>query len=415
MATSLNPTSTLREALFFPLTGIAANCEDFRQCPSLSDEDWLRLGATRALHDQPSGRGFLQQIGPQLAHCPQRGHFFETLKSARRLKLCQQANTRVARALTDDPFNTIEALADFDLYAADGHWHGAAVHDQPIDGARRPVGHFFALNLRTQALHHLTAAQGKKEHDMHALKRLDCETLRLGALKGRKVIYVYDCAGIDFGQWQRWKQAGGLYFVSLTKENMRPEVIGVNTFDAQDPINHGVLSDELVSTSQHVMVRRIRYVNSVNGEVFEFLTNQLTLAPGIIAFLYLRRWDIEKVFDVLKNKMNEKRAWASTSNARAMQAQFLCLAHNLQQIFERLLASEHQVKNTAELKRRQERLAQQQAAAQGRGAQMPSLVLAVQRLTQGSVKLFRWLRCNFFSALPLVALLPNLRHSYATL
>ena len=43
------------------------------------------------------------------------------------------------------------------------------------------------------------------------------------------------------------------------------------------------------------------------------------------------------------------------------------------------------------------------------------LVVAHQRLTQGSVKLFRWLRCHFFSALPLDVLLPHLRHLYATL
>ena len=415
MATSLPPISTLRATLFAPLDEVADTCASFRHCPVLSDDDWLRLGVTRALHDLPSGRAFLQQIGPQLSACPLLGHFFETLKSSRRLELCQQASAIVARLLTDDPFADIAALADYDLYAADGHWHGAAVHDQPIDGARRAVGHFLALNLRTQALHHLTAAQGKKEHDMHALKRLDRETLRLGAPKGRKVIYVYDCAGIDFGQWHRWKQAGGLYFISRTKENMRPEVIGVNSCDAPDPINRGVQADELISTSQHVLARRIRYINPANGEAFEFLTNELTLAPGVIAFLYLRRWDIEKVFDVLKNKMGETHAWASTPTARAMQAQFLCLAHNLQQLFERHLAAEHHVANTAEIKRRADRLDQQQQAAQARGEQLPALILTFQRLTQGSVKLFRWLRCYFFSELPLSALLPHLRHLYASL
>jgi hypothetical protein len=415
MDASLPLTRTLHETLFAPLDALVERCASFRHCPVLSDDAWLRLGVTRALHDQPSGRGFLQQIGPQLPHCPQLGHFFEELKSPRRLRLCQEANAVVARLLTDDPFAGLAALADFDLYASDGHWHGAAVHDQPLDGARRAVGHFFCLNLRTQALHHLTAAQGKKEHDMHALKRLDLATLRLGAPKGRKVIHVYDCAGIDFGQWHRWKQAGGLYFISLTKENMKPAVLGLNPFAAQDPINHGVQADELIATSQHVLARRIRYLNPVNGEAFEFLTNELTLAPGLIAFLYLRRWDLEKVFDVLKNKLGETRAWASAPTAKSMQAQFLCLAHNLQQLLERHLATEHQVVNTAEFARRQQRLRLQQQAAQGRGAQLPSLVVAHQRLTQGSVKLFRWLRAYFFSALPLTDLLPHLRHLYASL
>jgi hypothetical protein len=415
MVASIPPPRTLRETLFAPLDALAERCASFRHCPVLSDDAWLRLGVTRALHDQPSGRGFLQQIGPQLPHCLPLGHSFEELKSPRRLQLCQEANAVVAWLLTDDPFAGLTALADFDLYASDGHWHGAAIHDQPLDGARHAVGHFFCLNLRTQALHHLTAAQRKKEHDMHALKRLDLANLRLGAPKGRKVIHVYDCAGIDFGQWHRWKQASGLYFISLTKENMKPAVVGLSPFDIQDPINHGVQADELIATSQHVLARRIRYFNPVNGETFEFLTNELTLAPGLIVFLYLRRWDLEKVFDVLKNKLGETRAWASAPTAKAMQAQFLCLAHNLQQLLERHLATEHQVVNTAEFARRQQRLRLQQQAAHVRGARLPSLVVAHQRLTQGSVKLFRWLRAHFFSALPLTGLLPHLRHLYASL
>jgi hypothetical protein len=415
MDASLPLTRTLPETFFAPLDALAERCASFRHCPVLPDDAWLRLGVTRALHDQSSGRGFLQQIGPQLPQCPQRGHFFEELKSPRRLQLGQEANAVVARLLTDDPFAGLAALADFDLYASDGHWHGAAVHDQPVAGARRAVGHFFCLNLRTQALHHLTAAHGQKEHDMPALKRLDLATLRLGAPKGRKVIHVYDCAGIDFGQGHRWKQAGGIYFIPLTKENMKPAVVGLSPFDAQDPINHGVHADELIATSQHVLARRIRYFNPVNGEAFEFLPNELTLAPGLIACLYLRRWDLEKVFDVLKNKRGEIRAWASAPTAKAMQAQFLCLAHNLQQLLERHLATAHCLVNTAELERREQRLCKQQLAAHAPGAQMPSLGGAHQRLTQGSVKLFRWLRGHFFSALPLNVLWPHLRHLYATL
>lgn len=174
----MDPSSSVQSTFLLPLAGLAARCAAFRHCPSLADDDWLALGMLRALSDQVSGRAFLQQIGVQLPQCPARGHFFETLKSVRRLALCQQANDHVARLLVDDPFAQLECLRDFDLYAADGHWHGAAVHDLPIDASKRATGHFFALNLRTQALHHLTHAQGKKEHDMHALKRLARETLR---------------------------------------------------------------------------------------------------------------------------------------------------------------------------------------------------------------------------------------------
>ena len=150
--------------------------------------------------------------------------------------------------------------------------------------------------------------------------------------------------------------------------------------------------DEIVETSQGITLRRIRYTHPATGEAHEFLTSELMLPPGVIAFLYLRRWDLEKVFDELKNKFGAQRAWASTATAKQMQAHLLCLAHNLIQLFERHLAHAHQVRNEAEVKRRAQRLAQQQALARKRGATLPQLVQTHQRLTQTSVKLYRWIR-----------------------
>ena len=50
-----------------------------------------------------------------------------------------------------------------------------------------------------------------------------------------------------------------------------------------------------------------------------------------------------------------------------------------------------------------------------RGTTLPELVRTHQRLTQISVKLYRWLRAHFFSPRPLIELLPALIESYATL
>jgi hypothetical protein len=137
--------------------------------------------------------------------------------------------------------------------------------------------------------------------------------------------------------------------------------------------------------------------------------------PGVISFLSLRRWDLEKIFDELKNKLGAKRAWASSATAKAMQAHLLFLAHNLMKLFERHLAHVHEVRNRAEEKRRARRLADQQALVKKRGATLPQLVQTHQRLTQTRVKLYRGLRAHFFNQLPLVDHLPGLARSYATL
>ena len=41
------------------------------------------------------------------------------------------------------------------------------------------------------------------------------------------------------------------------------------------------------------MPSRISFLNPANGEIWQVLTNEMTLPPGLIVKLYLMRWDIE--------------------------------------------------------------------------------------------------------------------------
>jgi hypothetical protein len=255
----------------------------------------------------------------------------------------------------------------------------------------------------------------KKEHDMRALKRLSLPQLRQGAGQGRKVLYVWDRAGIDFQQWHRWKHSGGLYFVSRQKDNMQLEPIGENAWDRADPRNAGVLADELVATSQGVSVRRVRYHCVLRGEEFSFLTSEYTLPPGVIAHLYRLRWEIEKTFDELKNKLAETKAWASAANAKTMQAHFLCLAHNLMILCEAELARVHGVRNEAELTRRAQRLEKEAQRLARKNVPVPLLVRTLQRLTVRSVKFIRWLRVQLFLQPHQEPAIAALRQLYATL
>jgi len=414
---------TFSDNFFAPLLDLLAGAEHRRACPELSDEEWLRLGVRRAIEEHPSGRAFLQHLASGGVAAPEHSHFFETLKSPRRLALVSEVSKGLAAGLPELPgdwWSGVPELAGFDVYAGDGHFHAAAAHDprDRKDGGKYAAGHFFSLNLRSHALSHLSAADqvGRhKEHDMHVLKRLNNRTLRQGAAKGRKVLCVWDRAGIDFRQWRRWKQAGGIYFLSREKKNMALEVIGENQWDRADPRNAGVLADELVSTSQGVHVRRVRYHCAQRGETFSFLTNECTLPPGVIAHLCRLRWEIEKVFDEFKNKLGETQAWASSANAKTMQAHFLCMAHNLMIRCEAELEREHGVRNEAELARRASRLEAEQERLAKTNAVLPLLVRSFQRLTVRSVKFIRWLRVQLFARPRHDPDIAALRHLYATL
>ncbi len=404
------PDTALPARFFTPLLDLLPTCEHRRHCPGLSDADWLRLGVQRCLAPQASGRGFLQTLASLGALCrPENSHFFESLKSQRRLALCAEINARLcahARTVLPDALAAFPSLAGFDVYAGDGHSHAHAAHD-PADskGDKHAVGHLYSRNLRSGCLSHITVndqQERKKEHDMRALKRMDIAALRQGAPKGRKVLHVWDRAGIDFGQWHKWKQGSGIYMLSRCKENMALLPCGSLPFDAGDENNSGVLRDELVGTATSgLMLRRVTFHDVVMERQFEFLTNVLesSVPPGVLAQLYRMRWQIEKSFDEVKNKLGEKKAWATSAAAKSMQAQFICMSVNLLQLLEHELDAQG-ICNAPETKRRARRLEQATATAAKAGKMLPKTLRLMQKITQHSVKLIRWVAAQLWLNIP---------------
>ena len=265
---------------------------------------------------------------------------------------------------------------------------------------------------------HLTVSdqvERKKEHDMPALKRQDTLTLRQGAAKGSKVLYVWDRAGIDFPQWFKWKESG-IYFLSREKENMKLEIVGIYAFDRADNINQGVVSDEMVATSVGVTVRRVIYQDPETGILYAYLTNfPPSIPPGIVALLYKSRWDLEKVFDEFKNKLGEIKSWASTANAKTCQARLSCLTHSLMTLMEESIFRETGIDHVAEIKRKKKTLTKRDEASKNKGSQGLSILQkSIQRLTQRTVKLIRWLKNHFDTKCSWTQALACLAKNYAS-
>jgi hypothetical protein len=380
---------------------------------------------------EPSGRGFLQTFGTQSEMCPERSHFFETLKSKRRLNFVSELNERIVAtgsAQLPDRLACFPCLDGFDVYATDGHFHEHACHDQRKGGGKSAtkgksgtptassvegpetedkgtfyaVAHLYTRNLRSGLVAHLINADEvtrKKEHEMRALKRLSITAMRQNAPKGRKVIHVYDRAGIDFAQWFKWKHGSGIYLISRTKTNMVLEVCGQLPFARDEGVNAGVLADELVSPSYGEMLRRVTFHDVHSGRTFEYLTNLIdsNIPPGVIAQLYKMRWDIEKSFDEMKNKLMEQKAWATSATAKEMQAQFICMTLNLVSLLAHTLEVEEGITNIAESRRKQSRTEEAIAREIDAGLAGPSPWQMVQNFTQHSVKLYRWIAARMWS------------------
>lgn len=395
------PLDTVRSRFFAPLDLALKDAEADRQCPRFSDREHLVSGISRVIEIVQSGRDWVQLVRCTINATLSVSVFFQSLRSKRRLALTEQVSVHVCQQLDTyrlakmDPLAAHPELKKFRVYASDGHYEKAAAHTPPVEGEVVAPGCFYSINLRSHSMTLLDVARPlrKKEHDMHALKRMSAEHLRMGAPKGVKVIHVYDCAAIDYAQWLKWK-GQGIYLISREKENSKAYVVGLPKWDRDDPRNIGVLAYEMVAVFSGLTLYRVRYQDPATGTIFSFLTNEFTLPPGLIAFLYKLRWDIEKVFDEKKNKLLETKAWGTTYTARCQQAHFFCLSHNLMLLLERDLALTEGVEDEKVRNKRHKRLEELRVQINQSGRQPNPMVMNCVRITQRSLQFIRWLRSS---------------------
>lgn len=410
-------TSAVRHQFLEPLLQVFSQVTTRRNCPVESDWDWLLKGVDRVISNGRSGRDFLQTFQLFWAQPMQIGPYFEKLASVRRLAMVAECSARLRSrvdALRPSPLAAFPALAAFDVHAGDGHYLAAATHDPAHGQTHWPTGHFFALNLKSQSLFPLTLADQdarKKEHDTRALKRQSVAQLRQGAGKGRKVLWVWDKAVVDLPFWQT-RKASGIYFLSQRKAGMILELEKERDIDRTHPINQGVQADRVVQDRRGLRVREITFENPCDGQVYVYLTSEMTLEPGLLVLLYKTRWEIEKVFDETKTKLQEQKSWATSATAKEMQAHFMAIVHNLLLLVQDLHRQQG-VDNTAETERKQKRQAAQEKVLAKSQQTLPLIYQALQRFTQASFKLIRWLRTHWQLPTSLPHALLQLQHLYA--
>lgn len=404
--------------------GIAMeNAESKYQCRINPDENWISYGIARVLHKHDSGRDFFQSLRmDSLGELNvRRQDFQEGLKSNRRLRHLSSINDgylqpRAHEALKTNTLDLPKSLRSFHIYAADGHFHAASCHEKRDEkGHKHAIGHLYALNLRNGDMCHLALSSDgtrKKPHDMGSLKRMETSALRQGAKQGQKVLYVWDSASIDFRAWRDWKYKNAIYFLSKAKENMSREVIGKIAFDKEDPQNSGVIADEYIAAGE--ALRMVTYHDLETGKQFQFITNlSATVPPGLIAQLYRMRWDIEKVFDEFKNKLDETKAWSKFLNGKRMQAQFMVLTYNLlKRLHNDTQKEEPDITKTRKDKSDKRWMATTQHY-ENAGKQIPTWLEKLRRITQIGVVFIRWARSMFLQAASWRQSLELLRYEYA--
>ncbi len=368
-----------------------------------SDADHLRVGIERVIQNEKSGRRWLVRCFLSRNIKVSVRNFFKTLESKRRTRMVTDVSQRV-RSDADaqecgghnDPLAIHPELDGFAVYASDGHSHAAGSHEKPIEGKIRAINHIYTLNLRSHFMEHITLTQPakgkKKEHEICALKRMGSKTLRMREKTGTKVIHAYDPAIVDYRQWYCWKQASGIYIITMEKINSAFDKQLDLLFDAEDPRNTGILSDEMLTTSKGYEIRRIRYCDPESGKIYSYLTTEFTLPPGLLAFIYKLRWDAEKTFDQVKNIFGETKAWATSIESKNQQAGFIALAHNLTLLLERDIEAHEGIRDEKVEKRKAARIEKAAAAAALAGRVFNPLIGSVRRVSKRSVQFIGWIQ-----------------------
>ena len=180
--------------------------------------------------------------------------------------------------------------------------------------------------------------------------------------------------------------------ITRTKQNLVVRQARPLAWDKQRRVNQGVLADEPVRFGEPGEFRRIRCQDPESGEIYEFLTTEFHLAPGIIAQLYRLRWDIEKFFDVCEHLLGERRAWGAGPVAAQVQNEFLVLVHNLLLLLSGRLEAQAGIRDEKVERKYAAAPKLRHPVARLKGKQVSPWVRVLRRITRWSCQFTRWLQ-----------------------
>ena len=309
----------------------------------LSMADFIGLGVLRHLQGMPSLREQVQSLlhlepGTTTRAPLARSTWSDALGSKRRGEVLAATVPHLlaeARASLPDRLAGFSDLGGRPVYATDGTYQSEGAHygrRTPSEGGEdNPKGHallsFYDVRLGCVADVHVDT---RSRHETRLLHDYDESPQAMTQHRG--ALWLVDRAFIDAPFWDRKKKQLGITMVTRMKSSLRIDSTeGLPV--AKVPANEGVLKDLRITLgSSRKFWRRITY-RTRRGRLVEFLTNDLDLEPGLIAFLYSRRWEEEKWFDTWKNDFSLAKAWGTRPVAIENQARLAILTSILAALF----------------------------------------------------------------------------------
>lgn len=301
---------------------------------SIGMMDFLTLGVVRHLRSVETLRETVQilQHEVQSTQVPvPRSTFSDALASVHRRQILRDLRDPLlaqATKLLPNRLANLAGLKQRSVYAMDGTYQKESAHFRKktpkFGGKDNPKGHlllsFYNVRLGVPCDVHVST---HSEHEIPALKDYDqgCNPLT----QEKDSLWLVDRAFIDAKFWNKKKQQNKTTMITRMKISLTYTPIK-NSIIADIKTNQGAICDQVISlNSSKKTWRLITYRTRRNVEV-EFLTNELNLTPGVIAFLYSRRWEEEKFFDTWKNDFAMAKAWGKSINAIENQVRMAIIA-----------------------------------------------------------------------------------------
>ena len=152
------------------------------------------------------------------------------------------------------------------------------------------------------------------EGKLHDVNVLDNLILEAGAF------YIMDRGYLDFSRLFNIDQAGA-FFVIRAKTKMVYRRQYSHSITAEEK-SLGIRCDQTIvlagvnsKTDYPQQMRRIKYYDSKNNKMFNFLTNNFTIPALTVADLYRYRWQVELFFKWIKQHLRIKSFFGTSENA----------------------------------------------------------------------------------------------------
>ncbi len=307
----------------------------------LSAEFFILLGCLRQLQGTKIMRDQIQSLF-DLDETSEtvplaRSTWSDALANSQRSKILREAvQVLVAEARSElpDRFADIKELGMRSIFAIDATYQEESSHYRPVyprdGGTDNRKGHMAMTTYDMRA--GIAVDSNTETASIDEMRFLKEGWIASHWTCQKNALYVVDRAFIEARYWDQRKTKYGTTVITRMKSTFKYHILEQISVAAM-PVNEGVVWDKKIQLNSSKQVWRLIQFVAPDGNLYEYLSNDFTLSPGMIAFLYHRRWDEEKYFDNYKTDMANTKAWAKSTIAIEQQALLGLVTHLLMRLF----------------------------------------------------------------------------------